>query len=208
MATPKMALGEGHVKQALILQIDANANVTSDTTAVILNDSTIQFSSACASPLTAAFFPLGVFGDNNGDISIPVSPNPTPAQRPGQSDVTVNYWLEGGPDGTTGPYSITVGCSPLTINLDADGNIPSEQEETQIPNGGTVLFTYPSSATQPVTLTFNPTGPFGSSLTLQPGQSAVMHAEEHDKTVAITTSQPAAGTGGSLKVGSGGSGNE
>jgi hypothetical protein len=204
MATPKMTLDESCIPQNLVLSVDASGNVTPTTTGFIMDSGTIQFTSASTVALTATFFPPNVFGGASGVVNIPANSTPTPQLSPGEHNVTVNYMITG-PNISTGPHAITVGCSPLTINFDAGGNIAPVQEQTRIPNGGSVIFAYSASATENLTISFTPDHAFGPSLTLTPGQSQTLHAKKPDLLVEIATVQPADGNGGTVKIGSGGS---
>ena len=216
MATPRMSLEEACMNMTGIITIGATGNITSSAHVFILDTGSIQFKSGCAYPLTATFTPLGIFGDAaTGEVALPAGQDTTvPSISEDDSNVCVNYMITGtvnGADVSFGPYSVTLGCAPLTLYFDADGDMTVE--ESCIPNGGAIDLEYDSAATQNIIISFSdPDGknPFGTTpITLTPGQSQRIHATKSDAMVTISTSNSISdGNGGTVKVGSGGTGPE
>jgi|SRR5271168_120212 len=216
MATPKMSLGEACINMTGIITIGANGDITSSAHVFILDTGSIQFNSGCQYDLMATFTPLGVFGDaDTGEVAIPAGQNTeVSSSSDDDSNVCVNYMLTGevnGQDVSFGPYSVTLGCAPLTVYFDEDGNMTVE--DACIPNGGAIDLEYDSAATEDLVITFSDEHgkyPFGNQpITLTPGQSQRVHATKSDVTVTITTSNSiTGGSGGTVKIGSGGTGSE
>jgi hypothetical protein len=216
MATPKMSLEEACMGMTGIITIGANGDVTSSAHVFILDTGSIQFNSECQYALTATFTPLGIFGDpDTGEVAIPAGQNTiVPSISDDDSNVCVNYGITGTVNGTDvsfGPYSVTLGCAPLTLYFDENGDMTVE--DNCIPNGGAIDLEYDSAATQNITISFSDSqgkNPFGTTpITLSPGQSQLIHATKTDTTVTISTSNSISdGTGGTVKIGSGGTGPE
>jgi hypothetical protein len=202
MAHPKMALAYRPVAANSQITVNADGSVDPESS-FVLGQGSIQFVSSYPQQITAAFLPTGVFGDANGNVAIYPNNTQNPPIRAQQPYVTVNYQINL-PGGTSlGPYSVTVGCAPLRIDFDANGNmlIP----DARVPNGGIVTFLLTPRATASLPLTFNPTTVFGSGVTLAPGVAQVLHASEVDTMVTVTpANSPRDGQGGTVKVGSGG----
>ncbi|MFZ0880723.1 MAG: hypothetical protein WCA98_16910 [Candidatus Acidiferrales bacterium] len=201
MAQPKMALEQHPVGATTQITVNSDGTVTPES-AFVLGQGSIQFVSNYAQQIAAKFVPTGVFGDSTGDVPIYPNNNQNPPIRAQQPYVTVNYSVNLGNGTIQGPYSVTVGCAPLALNFDANGNmlIP----KARIPNGGIVEFLLSSQATGNLAVSFDPTGPFGSGLTLQPGIPQVLHADDVDTLVTVSVPSPRAGQGGTVKIGSGG----
>jgi len=204
MAQPQTApdFGQRPVRATTEITVNSDGTVTPES-AFVLGQGKIQFVSNYAQQISATFEPQGVFGDANGQVTIytnNLQNGPIQARAP---YVTVNYMINLPGGASQGPYTVTVGCAPLQIDFDASGNmlIPN----ARIPNGGIITFLLAAAAPQPLTLTFNPTGPFGSGLTLQPGQPQVLHADGVDTSVVVTVTSQKLTQAGTVKVGSGGS---
>lgn len=212
MATPKMSLGEACINMTGIINIGPTGDITSSAHVFVLDTGSVQFNSGCQYELTATFTPLGIFGDSDtGEVAIPAGQNTTvPSSSDDDSNVCVNYMITGtvnGAEVSFGPYSVTLGCAPLTLYFDENGDMTVE--EACIPNGGAIDLEYDSAATQNLVITFSDEHgkyPFGNQpITLAPGQSQRVHATKPDATVTIATSNSITdGSGGTVKIGSGG----
>jgi len=209
MATPQMALGDCDIPMHAVINILADGTIVGRLHRFIFDQGTIQFVSAYPNPLVATFSPLGVFGDHlTGQVQIPAN-GATLQLSPNAQNVCVNYQISGESVSPTPARSVTVGCAPLTIVVDANGDLGIE--DSCIPNGGAVSFVgaddIPRSG---ITLSFTTnegTKPFGLPFTLHAGESHPLHAVNTDVTVTIATSSGIAdGTGGTVKIGSGGGG--
>lgn len=204
MAQPQTAkdLGQHPVRAITEITVNSDGTVTPESS-FVLGQGQIQFHSNYAQQISATFKPLGVFGDGSGTVQIYPNNLQNGAIQARQPYVTVDYMINLPGGATQGPYTVTVGCAPLQIDFDAAGKmlIPN----ARVPNGGIVTFLLAASAQQPLALTFNPTGPFGTGITLQPGQPQVLHADETDIGVIVSTPGAKQTQAGTVKVGSGGS---
>lgn len=204
MAQPQTArdLGQHPVRAITEITVNSDGTVTPES-AFVLGQGQIQFHSNYSQDISATFKPLGVFGDASGTLQIFSNNLRNGAIQARQPYVTVDYMINLPGGATQGPYTVTIGCAPLQIDFDASGNmlIPN----ARVPNGGIVTFLLATNAQQPLALTFNPTGPFGSGITLQPGQPQVLHADETDTGVTVSTASDKLTQAGTVKVGSGGS---
>jgi hypothetical protein len=211
MATPQMALNECDIPLHAVINVNADGTIAGRSHRFIFDQGTVQFVSACPTALVATFSPVGVFGDPvTGEVEIPGNGS-TAQLTPSQINACVNYQISGDSIATTPNQSISVGCAPLAIVVDADGSLSIE--DSCIPNGGAITFVGASDIPHPggVTLTFttNDPGkgsPLGQPITVRAGKSHSLHAISTDVTVTVSTDASPDGTGGTVKIGSGGTG--
>jgi hypothetical protein len=210
MATPQMALDECDIPMNAVINVLADGTISGRVHRFIFDQGTIQFVSAYPKELTATFTPLGVFGDHlTGQVQIPGNGS-TLQLSPNAQNVCVNYQVSGDSINTTPAQSVSVGCAPLTIVVDGNGNLSIE--DSCIPNGGAITFVGAADVQPPgVTLTFTTNvpgkgSPLGKPITVKAGKSHSLHAINTDVTVTISTEEFPDGTGGTVKIGSGGGG--
>jgi hypothetical protein len=211
MATPQMILNECDIPLHAVINVNADGTIAGRTHRFIFDQGTIQFVSVCPTALVATFSPLGVFGDHiTGQVPIPANGS-TAKLSPNSQNVCVNYQISGSSVSTTPAQSVTVGCAPLTVVVDANGDLSIE--DSCIPNGGAITFVGAADIPQPagITLTFTTndpgkSSPLGQPITVKAGKSHSLHAISTDVTVTVSTDQAPDGTGGTVKIGSGGGG--
>ena len=124
----------------------------------------------------------------------------------------MNYQISGDSINTTPANSISVGCAPLTITVDGNGDLSIA--DSCIPNGGAITFVGAAEVLHPdgITLSFatNDPGkgsPLGKPITVKAGKSHSLHAISTGVTVTISVSgSDKESNGGTVKIGSGGTG--